>query len=90
MGALIPKTDHKLGKVICSTGHKRSLIFAGAIEAEDQLSINTASDFMAQYTTRQEYRFTEASQDASTIDHDLTLRKHVSCVQQTLVLTSNR
>jgi len=47
----------------------------GAIEAEDQLSINTASDFMAQYTTRQEYRFTEALQDASTVTHHLALGK---------------
>jgi hypothetical protein len=42
---------------------------------EDQLNINTASDFMAQYTTRQEYRFTEALQDDSIGELDFGLRK---------------
>jgi len=31
----------------------------GSIETEPGLNINTASDFMAQYTTRQEYRYTD-------------------------------
>lgn len=40
MGSVIPSSDQKLG----------------AIERHGELSINTASDFIAQYTTRQEYR----------------------------------
>lgn len=40
MGSLIPSSDQRLG----------------AIDRQRDLSINTASDFIAQYTTRQEYR----------------------------------
>ncbi len=32
---------------------------SGAIKLDNTLNINTASDFMAQYTTRQEYRYTD-------------------------------
>jgi phosphatidylinositol 4-kinase len=50
MGALIPSTDQRLG----------------AIDRHGDCNINTASDFVAQYTTRQEYRYAEAlpGQDA--------------------------
>lgn len=47
MGALIPSTDQRLG----------------AIDRHGDLKINTASDFIAQYTTRQEYRYAEALPD---------------------------
>ena len=49
MGCLIPTTDQRLG----------------AIERQRDLSMNSASDFIAQYTTRQEYRAIDsiASQD---------------------------
>ncbi|KAL8906073.1 MAG: hypothetical protein Q9207_002257 [Kuettlingeria erythrocarpa] len=43
MGSVIPATDHKLG----------------AIEPHGDCSLNTASDFIAQYTTRQEYRYAD-------------------------------
>jgi phosphatidylinositol 4-kinase len=36
---------------------------AGAIERHNGLNINTASDFIAQYTTRQEYRFIDGLTD---------------------------
>lgn len=75
MGALIPQTDHKLGKPCDPVIAYVSNNVVGAIESIDQLNINTASDFMAQYTTRQEYRFTEALQDASSNDLDFGLRK---------------
>ncbi|KAI9053459.1 hypothetical protein LZ554_002417 [Drepanopeziza brunnea f. sp. 'monogermtubi'] len=47
MGSLIPGTDQRLG----------------AIDRHGDCNINTASDFIAQYTTRQEYRHAEALPD---------------------------
>ena len=47
MGAVIPSTDQRLG----------------AIDRHGDCNINTASDFIAQYTTRQEYRYAEALPD---------------------------
>lgn len=47
MGALIPGSDQRLG----------------AIDRHGDCNINTASDFIAQYTTRQEYRYAEALPD---------------------------
>jgi phosphatidylinositol 4-kinase len=47
MGAIIPGTDRRLG----------------AIDRHGDCNINTASDFIAQYTTRQEYRYAEALPD---------------------------
>ncbi|KAL9006999.1 MAG: hypothetical protein Q9188_000287 [Gyalolechia gomerana] len=44
MGSVIPATDQKLG----------------AIEPHGDCILNTASDFVAQYTTRQEYRYVDA------------------------------
>ncbi|KAF2084218.1 hypothetical protein K490DRAFT_59798 [Saccharata proteae CBS 121410] len=44
MGSVIPSTDQRLS----------------AIDREKELNINTASDFVAQYTNRQEYRFVES------------------------------
>jgi phosphatidylinositol 4-kinase len=47
MGGMIPATDQRLG----------------AIDRHGDLNINTISDFIAQYTTRQEYRYAEALPD---------------------------
>ncbi|KAF2014699.1 phosphatidylinositol 4-kinase-like protein STT4 [Aaosphaeria arxii CBS 175.79] len=47
MGSVIPATDQRLG----------------AIEPQKGFSINTASDFVAQYTTRQEYKFIDGLND---------------------------
>jgi phosphatidylinositol 4-kinase A len=47
MGSVIPGTDQRLG----------------AIDRHVDCNINTASDFVAQYTTRQEYRYAEALPD---------------------------
>ncbi|KAF2842827.1 hypothetical protein M501DRAFT_32254 [Patellaria atrata CBS 101060] len=47
LGSVIPSTDQRLG----------------AIEVEKGVHINTASDFIAQYTSRQEYRFVEGFAD---------------------------
>jgi phosphatidylinositol 4-kinase len=49
MGCLIPKTDQKLS----------------SLDGVGDSHINTASDFVAQYTTRQEYRYTDALPDHS-------------------------
>ena len=51
MGSVIPSTDQRLG----------------AIEKQRDFSINTGSDFIAQYTTRQEYRFDDSVADP---DHE--------------------
>jgi phosphatidylinositol 4-kinase len=47
MGSIIPSSDQRLG----------------AIDRHGDCNINTASDFIAQYTTRQEYRYAEALPD---------------------------
>ncbi|KAF2730403.1 hypothetical protein EJ04DRAFT_579874 [Polyplosphaeria fusca] len=47
MGSMVPTTDQRLG----------------AIERQKNLNINTASDFIAQYTTRQEYKFVDGLND---------------------------
>ncbi|KAJ9668769.1 phosphatidylinositol-4- kinase [Coniosporium apollinis] len=47
MGSAIPSTDQRLG----------------AIDQQRELHINTASDFVSQYTTRQEYRLVDCVQD---------------------------
>ena len=47
MGSVIPGTDQRLA----------------AIDRHGDCNINTASDFVAQYTTRQEYRYAEALPD---------------------------
>lgn len=49
MGSSIPATDHRLISV----------------DRVGETNINTASDFIAQYTTRQEYRYAEALPDHS-------------------------
>lgn len=49
MSSVIPVTDQKLS----------------SIDNVGDCNINTASDFIAQYTTRQEYRYTEALPDRS-------------------------
>lgn len=49
MGGLIPRTDQRLQ----------------ALDIHGEYNINTASDFLAQYTTRQEYRLAEALPDQS-------------------------
>lgn len=50
MGSIIPGTDQRLG----------------AIDRFGDININTASDFIAQYTTRQEYRYAEALPEHNT------------------------
>jgi phosphatidylinositol 4-kinase len=47
MGGMIPQTDQRLG----------------ALDRHGDLNINAISDFIAQYTTRQEYRYAEALPD---------------------------
>ncbi|KAK0656028.1 hypothetical protein B0T16DRAFT_451649 [Cercophora newfieldiana] len=49
IGSIIPSTDQRLS----------------SLDILGQCSINTASDFMAQYTKRQEYRYSEALPDQS-------------------------
>ncbi|KAL9096243.1 MAG: hypothetical protein Q9165_001766 [Trypethelium subeluteriae] len=51
MGSVIPSTDQRLA----------------AIEKQGEFSINTGSDFIAQYTTRQGYRFDDSIADP---DHE--------------------
>lgn len=61
MGSVIPPTDQKLGKSpsTCEFRH-RSVNDVGAIDRHGEWNVNAASNFVAQYTTRQEYRYAEA------------------------------
>lgn len=56
MGSIVPMSDQRLG----------------AIDRQRDLGINTASDFVAQYSTRQEYRFIDAigKQDEDSMAYD--------------------
>jgi phosphatidylinositol 4-kinase len=36
------------------------MLYLGALDRHGEANINTASDFVAQYTTRQEYRYADA------------------------------
>lgn len=60
MGSAIPNTDLKLGKS-SAFGILRLLInsSSGAIDQHGDCVINTASDFITQYTTRQEYKYVD-------------------------------
>jgi len=65
MAALIPQSDLRLGMAL-RTGLSRSItnfifVAAGAIDKYGVESIDLAFDFIAQYTTRQEYRFSDFS-----------------------------
>jgi phosphatidylinositol 4-kinase len=61
MGGLIPSTDQRLG----------------AVPHHPDMPINTASDFIVQYTTRQEYRYIDGLQDINS-----TMIKGVSLTDQ--------
>lgn len=78
MGAMIPVTDQRLG----------------AIDAEDQMNINTASDFMAQYTTRQEYRYNEVTRlitfDESNLSSSSKQEKQHLSIHETLTEMERR
>lgn len=74
MGAVVPTTDHKLGQMYCDyiTKEADTDSVIGAIHRHSDFNVNTASDFIAQYTTRQEYRFAgglpDPSSDVSSVD----------------------
>ncbi len=53
------------------------MVVLGAIDRHGDCNINTASDFVAQYTTRQEYRYAEALPDH---DHEWLNFMHLSSV----------
>ena len=61
MGATIPTTDQKLGSVIGTDCERYKILIGalGAIDRHGDCNINTASDFIAQYSTRQEYRYAD-------------------------------
>jgi hypothetical protein len=57
MGALIPATDQRLGKLSFYINQSGSVLTSpAAIEQNDDFRVNAASDFITQYTRRQEYR----------------------------------
>ena len=62
IGATIPTTDHKLGSVVDTEPERYGILIGllGAIDRHGDCNINTASDFIAQYSTRQEYRYADA------------------------------
>ena len=61
MGSVMSTADHRLGEAprpflsIQSTNCPK-----GAIDRTGEYNINTGSDFIAQYTTRQEYKYADA------------------------------
>ena len=61
MGSAVPASDQKLGRWQEPHVHKNKQLtdLVGAIEHHGECNINTASDFIAQYTTRQEYRYAD-------------------------------
>lgn len=67
MGAIIPTADQKLGEALIQTIFNRQKGLSsikGAIDRHGGVKINTASDFIAQYTTRQEYKYADALPDS--------------------------
>ena len=77
IGSVIPRTDQKLSKDLDSIRLAQQLIsqYIGAIDRHGNFNVNTASDFIAQYTTRQEYRHAEALPDC---DQDWLKSMHLS------------
>lgn len=69
MGAIIPNSDQRLG----------------AIDRHGDANINTASDFIAQYTTRQEYRYAETLPD-----HELLRSVHLHGSNGSTISRSDR
>lgn len=64
MGSLIPLADYKLGKSVLSFLFVLRLnVWTGAIDRHGDWNANTASDFIAQYTTRQEYKYADVLPD---------------------------
>lgn len=65
MGSAIPSSDQRLGKLKALISysprhHVLTKFSLGSIECNNNSIVNVASDFIAQYTTRQEYRYSEA------------------------------
>ena len=52
----------------------------GAIDRHGDCNINTASDFIAQYTTRQEYKYADALPQNDRARADNTLLRKVTVV----------
>lgn len=74
MGSIIPSTDNRLQ----------------SLERVGDCSINTASDFAAQYTTRQEYRYGEALPDRGVeIMSFMNTRRRPSFVQSSIAESAN-
>ncbi|KAF2237526.1 hypothetical protein EV356DRAFT_441676 [Viridothelium virens] len=71
MGSVIPSTDQRLA----------------AIEKQGEFSINTGSDFIAQYTTRQEYRFDDSVADP---DHEWLRFSNSEAYNHTLTRNGRR
>lgn len=65
IGATIPTTDQKLGSVVGTESERYRILIIelGAIDRHGDCNINMASDFIAQYSTRQEYRYADALPD---------------------------
>ena len=87
IGGGIPQTDHRLSESEHSLC-ERLANSSGAIDA-DSIPVNTASDFMAQYTGRQEYRFTDPAHfDQIEVGNALQLSDHLSKLDDAASATS--
>ena len=60
MGSAIPTADQRLGKHYCRWCFTQAKFRTGSIDIQGEININTGSDFIAQYTTRQEYKHADA------------------------------
>ncbi|KAL8874475.1 MAG: hypothetical protein Q9174_000168, partial [Haloplaca sp. 1 TL-2023] len=61
MGSMIPANDQKLAEEDAEEEEEKTAKHTiGAIDHHGDCNINTASDFIAQYTTRQEYKYVDA------------------------------
>lgn len=56
MGSQIPSSDQKLSKISFPKVSALLTLFSGVVKRHGDWNLNTASDFIAQYTNRQEYR----------------------------------
>lgn len=88
MGSVIPSSDQRLGKYTpCAdvSFQFKCLLILGSIGGGYGVdAINGASDFVAQYTTRQEYRFSErplvqGAENSISVDEGESMPAHLWC-----------
>jgi hypothetical protein len=92
MAALIPQSDQRLGTSrVWPLDFVLMLTFpdSGSVDRYGIDIVNFASDFIAQYTTRQEYRYAEVSQPSpgNSVEDKSGLSSHTLCFINLVNLT---